>query len=81
MARTEDEIRAEFSRLGVSISEWARVNGFSVPLVYRVLSGSRKAVRGQSHRIAVTLGMKQGDIGEIGDLLFKDRHTETDGST
>lgn len=66
--RKEDEIRNEFLRLGISVSDWARSYGYSVPLVYQVLSGSRKGIRGQSHEIAVRLGLKAGAIGEIRDL-------------
>lgn len=68
--RTPDDVRREFSKRGISISAWARANGFSVPLVYQVVSGERKAVRGQSHDIAVALGLKQGEIGNLNDLPF-----------
>lgn len=54
--------KAELLRKGVSISEWATSNGYSVPIVFEVLSGKRKCIRGQSHRIAVALGIKDGEI-------------------
>lgn len=60
--RTPDEARAELQRQGISISEWAVANGFSVPIVFEVLRGQRKCIRGQSHRIAVALGLKEGAI-------------------
>lgn len=60
--RTPDEIRAEFKRKGVSISSWALANGFSTNLVFEVLSGRKKCIRGQAHKVAVMLGMKQGEI-------------------
>lgn len=69
--RTSKEIRREFRRLGISVSKWAKTHGFSPVLVYQVMSGSRKALRGESHRIAVTLGLKEGDTGEISDLAFE----------
>lgn len=50
--------RAEFFLAGVSIAEWARENRFRQDLVYAVLSGRSKATRGESHRIAVKLGLK-----------------------
>ncbi len=62
MTRTAEEVRAEFQRKGISISAWAIANGFSSNLVFEVLSGRKKAMRGQSHKIAVALGMKEGEI-------------------
>lgn len=82
--RTAEDIRQIFSTRGLSIAEWARQQGFSVPLVYQVLSGQRKGMRGQSHRIAVALGLKEGLVGEISDLPFLTRNTaisRTDGAT
>lgn len=65
-----EEIRNEFAQRGLSISEWARTRGFSTALVYQVIAGKRKAVRGQSHRIAVALGLKDGIDADINDLPF-----------
>lgn len=62
MIRTPEEARAELQRKGITVSEWALANGFSVPIVFEVLSGRRKCIRGQSHRIAVALGIKEGEI-------------------
>jgi gp16 family phage-associated protein len=70
MVRTIDEIRAEFKATGVSVSAWARARSYSVPLVYGVLSGRRPATRGQSHNIAVELGLKVGRVGRLEDLAF-----------
>jgi gp16 family phage-associated protein len=53
------QVKARFKAEGVSISEWARANGFSVVMVYRVLDGQVKGLRGESHRIAVALGLKK----------------------
>lgn len=49
-----------FELSGTSVAEWARTRGFSAGLVYQVLEGRRKCMRGQSHQIAVALGLKQG---------------------
>lgn len=62
MLRTPTEIRAEFKHKGISIAQWATANGYSTNLVFEVLAGRKKAVRGQSHKIAVALGLKEGEI-------------------
>ncbi len=69
--KTGPEVRDEFARRGLSISEWARRHGFSAQLVYQVLAGRKRCLRGQSHQIAVRLRLKAGLIGsaeEIDDL-------------
>jgi len=48
----------DFQTNGVSIANWARQRGFNPRLVYQVLSGRRRSVRGQSFHIARALGMK-----------------------
>ncbi len=47
-----------FRDAGVTISDWARNNGFKPKLVHAVLRGELKCLRGESHRIAKELGMK-----------------------
>jgi gp16 family phage-associated protein len=54
--------REKFSRTGLSISDWAQQHGFNRSLVYEVLAGRKKCHRGDSHRIAVMLGIKQGEL-------------------
>jgi gp16 family phage-associated protein len=49
---------ADFHEHGVSVVDWARHNGFNPGLVYQVLAGRRKSLRGQSFNIAKALGMK-----------------------
>lgn len=62
MTRTPQQAREELARKGVTVSEWAVANGFSVAMVFEVLKGKRKCIRGQSHQIAVALGLKDGEI-------------------
>jgi len=45
----------------MSIADWARTHQFRQDLVYAVLSGRSKASRGESHAIAVKLGLKPID--------------------
>ncbi len=60
--KTREEARKEFRRTGTSIGAWARAHGFSVPNTYQVLIGRNTGERGEAHRIAVTLGIKDGVI-------------------
>lgn len=60
-----EEVKAIFARNGVSISEWARQNGFSPNMVHAVLGGRIQCKRGQSHKIAVKLGLKEGVIEDM----------------
>lgn len=62
------DARSIFAESGISIAEWARAEGFSIALVYQVIEGRRKCIRGQSHRIAVTLGIKKGVISNVEQL-------------
>lgn len=45
---------------GISVPEWAKANGFTTPTVKAVLYGHSKGLRGEAHRVAVALGMKDG---------------------
>lgn len=63
--KTSQQVREEFEHNGDSISRWAIDNGFAPSLVYRVLSSAVLPKRGQSHDIAVMLGMKKGSTSEI----------------
>lgn len=62
--RTPQEVRAEFLRKGISIASWARKMGLSPATVSQVMTGKNDASRGQGHKIAVMLGLKDGVIGE-----------------
>ena len=63
-----NKVRSIFAESGISIAEWARAEGFSTALVYQVIEGKRQCVRGQSHRIAVALGLKPGVICDLAEL-------------
>lgn len=52
------------------MSEWARGRGVSAQLTYQILAGRKAAVRGQSHEIAVLLGLKPGLLGNADELRF-----------
>jgi gp16 family phage-associated protein len=60
--RTANEAKADLQAAGISITEWAIANKFSPNLVFEVLGGRKKCIRGQSHAIAIKLGIKDGCI-------------------
>lgn len=64
--KTAQQKLEEFRAKGLSVRRWAQENGFSPALTYRVLSGSNPQ-RGQSHNIAVALGIKEGGFGNDDD--------------
>lgn len=60
--RTAAEAHAWLQYQGISIAQWARENKKNDSLVREVLAGRKKCLRGESHNIAVLLGMKEGQI-------------------
>jgi len=62
--RSAQEIKAEWLRKGLTQNGWARRNGFSLGTVSQVMNGKNAASRGAGHRIAVILGLKDGEITE-----------------
>lgn len=61
---TPAEAKRQFEAHGLSIAVWAKEHGFAPRSVYAVLNGHAPAKRGQAHRIAVALGIKQAPAGE-----------------
>lgn len=60
--RTAEEIKRELERQGRSIADLARSNGLRPSVVYDLLGGRIRGTRGESHRAAVLLGLKEGTI-------------------
>ena len=58
--RTPAEARAWIEYQGITIAQWARDNKKSDSLVREILAGKKKCHRGESHNIAVLLGIKEG---------------------
>lgn len=68
---TDDEkrrrdARARFSKVGYSIRQFARELGVHPTTVTEVLAGRKKGERGDAHKVAVALGLKDGVIIEDG---------------
>lgn len=69
--KTRQQIREEFANKGWSYSAWAKQRGYSVPLVHDIITDNdtnprRKCLRGESHNIAVDLGLKNGQVSRQG---------------
>lgn len=67
MVKTRAEVRKEFAKKGWSISGWAKSNGYSPNMAIAILADNDvnprlKCLRGDSHNIAVQLGLKEGEI-------------------
>jgi len=69
MIRTALQALEEFRLRGISVAAWARHNGFNPTLVYQVLHARSVPTRGESHRIAVALGLKHGLMEQDFDLI------------
>jgi gp16 family phage-associated protein len=59
MIKSIKQVQDDFIKSGISIAEWARDNNFSPDLVYRILKNNKVPRRGESHKIAVKLGIKE----------------------
>lgn len=68
LERTVEQVRAEFQAAGITLSEWARANGFHRMTVVDLLRGSRIGLRGETHRCAVALGLKHGVVVDVADF-------------
>lgn len=69
---TPETVKQQFGLHGLSIREWAQKNGFSERMVYAVLSGKSKGLRGESFRIAVALGLRQEPSIEEAPAFVRD---------
>ncbi|MGZ8221762.1 MAG: DNA-binding protein [Methylobacter sp.] len=56
--KTPDQVKAEFTAKGITISQWAREHNWKPREVSLVLNGQVKGNYGKGHDIAVALGLK-----------------------
>jgi gp16 family phage-associated protein len=59
---TPEQARADLDRRGISIAEFSRKHELNKNLVSDLLNGRIKGRRGEAHRAAVLLGIKDGVI-------------------
>lgn len=60
---TREQIKQNFRKNGMTISDWARARGYKPNKVIRVLNGFDKGNYGKAHVIAVQLGLKAEPVG------------------
>ncbi|NOT67150.1 MAG: DNA-binding protein [Methylophilaceae bacterium] len=60
--KTIEQVIAEFSIRGETFKAWAKKHGFKEHNVRDVLRGRTVNKFGEAHKIAVTLGIKDGEI-------------------
>lgn len=58
---TSDQAREKLDRIGMSIAEFCRRHDLNKNLVSDLLNGRKKGRRGEAHRAAVLLGIKDGE--------------------
>ena len=61
---TPEQARADLDRRGISIAEFSRKHDLNKNLVSDLLNGRIKGRRGEAHRAAVLLGIKDGVIAQ-----------------
>jgi len=61
---TPEQARADLDRKGKSIAEFSRENGLNKNLVSDLLNGRKKGRRGEAHKAAVLLGIKEGVVAQ-----------------
>ena len=61
---TPEQARAVLDRQGISIADFCRQHELNKNLVSDLLNGRKKGRRGQAHRAAVLLGIKEGTVAQ-----------------
>ncbi|MCQ2035195.1 DNA-binding protein [Stutzerimonas kunmingensis] len=64
--RTPKQAKEWLAKQGKTVQEFAREHSLDPFTCYQVLSGKKKGVRGESHRAAVLLGIKEG-VADVPD--------------
>ena len=59
---TPKQARDKLARQGKAVTAWAREHRVSIVVARHVLNGRCKGLRGEGHKVAVLLGIKDGVI-------------------
>ncbi|GJN53071.1 hypothetical protein TUM20286_28230 [Pseudomonas tohonis] len=57
--RTPAQAKAWLEAQGITVKDFAERNGLDQSTTYQVLAGKKKGRRGEAHKAAVALGIKQ----------------------
>lgn len=57
MAKTVEQLKAEFATEGKTFVSWANERGYDPTYVSRIINGSVQAKYGKAHKIAIELGL------------------------
>lgn len=60
--KTREQVIEEFARKGISVRSWAIAHGVNPSVVHALLKGRLSGRIGGSHKAAVLLGIKHGEI-------------------
>lgn len=65
--KTRQQFREECALKGLPLAAVAKLHGFNLNLFYEIVNDDdanprRKCLRGESHNIAVTIGIKAGEV-------------------
>ena len=74
--RTAAQAKAWLEHQGKSVQEFAREHGIDPATTSQVLAGRKKGKRGEAHKVAVLLGMKDGIITSQGTHLTEAKDDE-----
>lgn len=64
--KTPEQVKADFEKRGINVTQWARERGVSRQAVFDIMNGKNKGKRGNAHKAAVLLGIKDGVIESEG---------------
>lgn len=62
--RTPAQAKAWIESQGKTVKEFAEANDLDLHTTYQVLAGKKKGKRGESHKAAVLLGIKEGVVAQ-----------------
>lgn len=60
--RTPAQAKAWLESQGKSVKEFTEEHALDLHTTYQVLAGTKKGKRGEAHRAAVLLGIKEGTV-------------------
>ena len=62
--RTPAQAKAWIEAQGKSVKEFADEHSLDLHTTYQVLAGTKKGRRGEAHKAAVALGIKEGPVAQ-----------------